>query len=49
MYAAQGPRHLGVAVRLRDGAVHHYLLAARRRARLQVWLEDLPVILECFA
>ncbi|MFE4333718.1 hypothetical protein ACFRQM_31090 [Streptomyces sp. NPDC056831] len=23
--------------------------AARRRARLQEWLEDLPVILECFA
>ncbi|TXS51652.1 serine/threonine-protein kinase [Streptomyces sp. t39] len=48
-YAAEGPKHLRIVVRLRNGAVHHCLLAARRRSRLQEWLEDLPLILECFA
>ncbi|MFD3656533.1 serine/threonine-protein kinase [Streptomyces sp. NPDC058620] len=48
-YAAEGPKHLMVTVRLCDGTTHRCLLAARRRARLQEWLEDLPLILECFA
>ncbi|QNP63000.1 serine/threonine-protein kinase [Streptomyces genisteinicus] len=47
-YAPEGPRHLRVVVRLRDGGVHHCLLTARRRSRRQEWLEDLPLILECF-
>ncbi|WNF28872.1 serine/threonine-protein kinase [Streptomyces sp. C11-1] len=47
-YAAQGPKHLGVTVHLRNGTAHSCLLAARRRARLQEWLADLPLILECF-
>jgi serine/threonine protein kinase len=47
-YAAEGPKHLGVAVRLHDGTIHRCLLTARRRARLQEWLKDLPMILECF-
>ncbi|MGW8991945.1 protein kinase domain-containing protein [Streptomyces zhihengii] len=47
-YAPEGPKHLRVVVRLRDGAVHHCLLTARRRSRLQEWLEDLPLILECY-
>ncbi|MFJ4825208.1 protein kinase [Streptomyces bacillaris] len=47
-YAAEGPKHLRVVVHLHDGTAHPCLLAARRRARLQEWLEDLPLILECF-
>ncbi|MET9658530.1 serine/threonine-protein kinase [Streptomyces sp. NPDC006510] len=47
-YVAESPKHLGVTVRLHDGTAHRCLLAARRRARLQEWLEDLPLILECF-
>ncbi|MGW0960533.1 serine/threonine-protein kinase [Streptomyces gelaticus] len=47
-YVAEGPKHLGVTVRLHDGSTHRCLLTARRRARLQEWLEDLPLILECF-
>ncbi|MFI5772329.1 serine/threonine-protein kinase [Streptomyces sp. NPDC051658] len=47
-YAAEGPKHLQVTVRLHDGTTHRCLLAARRRARLREWLEDLPLILECF-
>jgi hypothetical protein len=47
-HTAQGPRHLGITVRLHDGTTHRFQLAARRRARLQEWLEDLPMILECF-
>ncbi|RPK93315.1 MULTISPECIES: serine/threonine-protein kinase [Streptomyces] len=47
-YAAAGPKHLQVVVHLHHGTAHPCLLAARRRARLQEWLEDLPLILECF-
>ncbi|MFE3472570.1 hypothetical protein ACFXOI_13155 [Streptomyces bacillaris] len=47
-YAAEGPKHLRVVVHLHDGTAHPCLLAARKRARLQEWLEDLPLILECF-
>ncbi|WP_406500420.1 serine/threonine protein kinase [Streptomyces sp. NBC_00846] len=47
-YAAEGPKHLRVTVRLYDGTTHQCLLAARRRSRLQEWLKDLPLILECF-
>ncbi|MFE7111837.1 serine/threonine-protein kinase [Streptomyces sp. NPDC057575] len=47
-YTAEGPKHLKVTVLLHNGTVHQSLLAARRRARLQEWLEDLPLILECF-
>ncbi|MGW2088924.1 serine/threonine-protein kinase [Streptomyces sp. NPDC001880] len=47
-YAAEGPKRLGVHVRLHDGTTHRCLLIARRRARFQEWLEDLPLILECF-
>ncbi|MCD9902668.1 serine/threonine protein kinase [Streptomyces sp. MT29] len=47
-YAAEGPQHLRVVVQPHHGAPYPCLLAARRRARLQEWLEDLPLILECF-
>ncbi|MFJ6440768.1 serine/threonine-protein kinase [Streptomyces sp. NPDC091649] len=48
-YAAEGPKHLKVIVYPHRGTAHPCLLVARRRARLQEWLEDLPLILECFA
>ncbi|MFE4526026.1 serine/threonine-protein kinase [Streptomyces anulatus] len=48
-YAAEGPKHLRVVVHPHRGTAHPCLLAARRRGRLQEWLEDLPLILECFA
>ncbi|MEV0576336.1 serine/threonine-protein kinase [Streptomyces sp. NPDC050392] len=47
-YASDGPKHLRVVVRLHNGTTHPCLLAARKRARLQEWLEDLPLILECY-
>ncbi|MCI4044654.1 serine/threonine-protein kinase [Streptomyces sp. TRM75563] len=47
-YAAEGPKHLGVVVHLHRGTAHPCLVAARRRGRLQEWLQDLPLILECF-
>ncbi|WP_328951756.1 serine/threonine protein kinase [Streptomyces sp. NBC_00184] len=47
-YAATSPKHLGVTVRLRNGAAYPCVIAARRRARLREWLEDLPLILEYF-
>ncbi|MEU1350697.1 serine/threonine-protein kinase [Streptomyces sp. NPDC005795] len=47
-YAALSPKHLGVTVRLRNGAAYPCVLAARKRARLREWLADLPLILECF-
>lgn len=47
-YAALSPKHLGVTVRLRNGAGYPCVLAARKRARLREWLEDLPLILEYF-
>ncbi|MFF2846150.1 serine/threonine-protein kinase [Streptomyces sp. NPDC058001] len=47
-YAAHGPRRLVVTVRLRNGAILQHLLVARRQAVFQEWLEDLPLILECF-
>lgn len=47
-YTPEGPKHLRVVVHLRDGSVRHCVLTARRRSRLQEWLEDLPLILECF-
>ncbi|MFF0508209.1 serine/threonine-protein kinase [Streptomyces fimicarius] len=47
-YQAAGPKHLQVVVHLHHGAAHPCLLAARRRSRLQAWLDDLPLALECF-
>ncbi|MFJ5775292.1 serine/threonine-protein kinase [Streptomyces sp. NPDC093094] len=47
-YAAEGSKQLRVAVHLRDGTFHPCLVGARRRSLLQEWLEDLPLILECF-
>ncbi|CAM5642890.1 MULTISPECIES: serine/threonine-protein kinase [Streptomyces] len=47
-YAAEGPKHLQVVVHPHYGTAHPCVLAARRRSRLQAWLEDLPLILECF-
>ncbi|WP_328898312.1 serine/threonine-protein kinase [Streptomyces sp. NBC_00236] len=47
-YAATSPKHLGVTVRLRNGAAYPCVIAARKRARLREWLEDLPLVLECF-
>ncbi|MET9208361.1 protein kinase [Streptomyces bacillaris] len=46
-YAAEGPKHLRVVVHPHNGTAHPCLLSARKRARLQEWLEDLPLILEC--
>ncbi|MER7726290.1 serine/threonine-protein kinase [Streptomyces sp. NPDC096323] len=48
-YAAEGPKHLRVVVRLHDGTAYPCLIAARRRARLREWLADLPLILEYFS
>lgn len=48
-YAAEGPKHLKVVVHPHRVTAHPCLLAARRRGRLREWLEDLPLILECFA
>ncbi|MFG3343682.1 serine/threonine-protein kinase [Streptomyces sp. NPDC048018] len=48
-YTAWGTKHLLVTVHLHDGTTRRSLVAARRRSRLQQWLEDLPLILECFA
>ncbi|MFB8087214.1 serine/threonine-protein kinase [Streptomyces sp. NPDC055992] len=48
-YAVAGPKHLGVTVRLRTGAVHTWMLTARRRSRLREWTQDLPLILQCYA
>ncbi|MFJ6437186.1 serine/threonine-protein kinase [Streptomyces sp. NPDC091416] len=47
-YAATSPKHLGVTVRLRNGAAYPCVIAARKRARLRAWLEDLPLVLEYF-
>ncbi|MFD7744753.1 protein kinase [Streptomyces sp. NPDC059698] len=47
-YAAEGPKHLGVVVHLHHGTAHPCLITARRRGRLQEWLRDLPLILDCF-
>ncbi|MBD0742807.1 serine/threonine-protein kinase [Streptomyces sp. CBMA152] len=47
-YAPEGPKHLKVTVHLHNGAAYQCLLAARRRTHLREWLEDLPLILECF-
>ncbi|MEU8892549.1 serine/threonine-protein kinase [Streptomyces sp. NPDC048442] len=47
-YAAEGPKHLKITVRLHNGSTHQCLLAARRRARLREWLQDLPASLEYF-
>lgn len=47
-YTPEGPRHLRVTVRLTNGAAPQVLLAARRRSQLREWMEDLPLILECF-
>ncbi|WP_257581813.1 hypothetical protein [Streptomyces sp. TLI_146] len=44
----EGPKDVRVTVRLHNGATHGCLLAARRRAQVREWLEDLPLILECF-
>ncbi|ROQ67828.1 serine/threonine protein kinase [Streptomyces sp. 840.1] len=48
-YAPEGTKHLRVVVHLHDGTAHPCLLAARRRSRLREWLQDLPMILACFA
>ncbi|NUV68888.1 serine/threonine protein kinase [Streptomyces sp. CAI-121] len=47
-YAAEGPKHLGVVVHLHHGTAHPCVIAARRKSRLHEWLQDLPLILECF-
>ncbi|MFD4221027.1 serine/threonine-protein kinase [Streptomyces griseus] len=47
-YQAAGPKHLQVVVHPHHGKAHPCLLAARRRSRLQAWLDDLPLALECF-
>lgn len=47
-YQAAGPKHLEVVVHLHHGTAHPCLLAARKRSRLQAWLDDLPLALECF-
>ncbi|MFE6977826.1 protein kinase [Streptomyces sp. NPDC057682] len=47
-YTTTGPKHLCVTVHLRAGAVHTWVVAARRRARLREWLQDLPLILDYF-
>ncbi|MFB6665159.1 serine/threonine-protein kinase [Streptomyces parvus] len=47
-YAAEGPKHLGVVVHPHHGTAHPCVIAARRKSRLQEWLQDLPLILECF-
>ncbi|MEU2250132.1 serine/threonine-protein kinase [Streptomyces sp. NPDC019224] len=47
-YAVTGPKHLGVTVRLRAGAVHTWMLTARRRSRLREWTQDLPLILDYY-
>ncbi|MEV5972189.1 protein kinase [Streptomyces sp. NPDC051921] len=47
-YRPWGPKHLLVTLHLHNGMAHQCLIAARRRARLQQWLEDLPLILACF-
>ncbi|MFI6652086.1 serine/threonine-protein kinase [Streptomyces sp. NPDC050529] len=47
-YAAWGPKTLSVTVRFHNGTAYPCLIPARKRARLQEWLEDLPLILEFF-
>ncbi|GGP81307.1 serine/threonine-protein kinase [Streptomyces sindenensis] len=47
-YAAEGPKHLQVVVHPHHGTAHPCVLVARRKSRLQDWLQDLPLILECF-
>ncbi|WP_406451228.1 serine/threonine protein kinase [Streptomyces sp. NBC_00876] len=47
-YAAWGPKHLSVTVRFHNGTAYPCVIAARTRARLREWLEDLPLILEYF-
>ncbi|WP_418961606.1 serine/threonine-protein kinase [Streptomyces tritici] len=47
-YAAVGPKDLGVTVRLHNGAVHQIVLPARRRSKLREWMEDLPLVLDCY-
>ncbi|MGW1221795.1 protein kinase domain-containing protein [Streptomyces californicus] len=47
-YGVGGPKHLGVAVHLHTGTAHPCLLDARRKSRLQEWLQDLPLILNCY-
>ncbi|NED16185.1 serine/threonine-protein kinase [Streptomyces sp. SID9124] len=47
-YAVRGPKLLGVAVHLRTGVVHTWMLAARNRSRLREWTQDLPLILEYY-
>ncbi|WP_327710535.1 serine/threonine protein kinase [Streptomyces sp. NBC_00464] len=47
-YAAWGTKHLSVTVRFHNGTAYPCLIAARRRARLREWLEDLPLVLEFF-
>ncbi|AWL86735.1 serine/threonine protein kinase [Streptomyces griseus] len=47
-YTAEGPKHLQVVVHPHHGTAHPCVIAARRKSRLQEWLQDLPLILECF-
>ncbi|MEU9095912.1 serine/threonine-protein kinase [Streptomyces sp. NPDC048428] len=47
-YAAWGTKHLSVTVRFHNGTAYPCMIAARKRARLQEWLADLPLILEVF-
>ncbi|MFI8880329.1 hypothetical protein [Streptomyces sp. NPDC055243] len=47
-YSVESRRFLKVTIRLRDGTTHQHLIKAHRTTRLHEWLEDLPLILECF-
>ncbi|QNE79147.1 protein kinase [Streptomyces finlayi] len=47
-HTAEPRKHLMVTVRLHDGTAHQQLVHARRTSRLKEWLEDLPLILDCF-
>ncbi len=46
-YGVGGPKHLGVTVHLHTGTAHPCLLDARRKS-FQEWLQDLPLILNCY-
>ncbi|MEV7405365.1 serine/threonine-protein kinase [Streptomyces sp. NPDC091267] len=44
-----GPRKcLRVTVRLHDGTIHQQMVKARKTSRFHEWLEDVPLILDCF-
>lgn len=47
-YAAAPQKYLWVTVRLHDGSVHQQAVKARRASLLRTWLQDLPLVIECF-